>query len=97
MTATTTQCRHCACVAVSDTYASVLIADGPTLLPELLERLEERIIPCTTAVCPRCDRISTLSNGTVDSLVRTVVMWRRLKDWIDEAGEIKDDDGSDLF
>ena len=92
-----TQCRHCHPVQLDDTYASVLIANGQQRLGTVLQNIEERIIPCTTAVCPNCDNISVLSNGSVDSLLRTVAMWRRLKEWIDEAGEIKDDDGTDIF
>ena len=82
---------------MDDTYASVLVADGPTRLPDLLGRLEQRIIPCTTAVCSHCNQISALSTGSIDSLLRTVVMWRRLKDWIDEVGETKDMNGEDIF
>ncbi|MBV5332488.1 hypothetical protein JZU54_02740, partial [bacterium] len=63
---------------MDDTYASVLVADGPTRLPVLLGRLERLISPCTTAVCSHCNQISALSNGSIDSLLRTVVMWRRL-------------------
>jgi|APCry1669189070_1035195.scaffolds.fasta_scaffold07899_2 hypothetical protein len=92
-----TQCRHCFAFRMDDTYASVLVADGPTRLPVLLGRLEQRIIPCTTAVCSHCNQISALSNGSIDSLLRTVVMWRRLKDWIDEVGETKDMNGEDIF
>jgi hypothetical protein len=91
------QCRHCNPFPITDTYASVLIASGTSRLPLFLDRIEERIIPCTTAVCPACNRITTLSSGSVESLLRTLVMWRRLKEWIDEAGEIKSTDGEDLF
>ena len=93
-----TQCRHCHPIELVDTDASVLVADGgQESLNTVLDNIEERVVPCTTAVCPNCNHISILSSGTVDSLLCTVVMWRRLKEWIDEVGVVKDDNGADIY
>jgi hypothetical protein len=75
-------CRHCHCASFDDkTYASVLVSSGK-LMPEI-QSLETRIIPCVTAVCPTCDRVSVLSDGTTESVLCTLFMWQRLKEWID--------------
>jgi hypothetical protein len=58
---------------------------GPDGLAKTLSDLESRIIPCVSAVCPECDRISVLSDGTTESLLRTVHMWQRMREWIDDA------------
>jgi hypothetical protein len=77
-----TCCRHCAkFIECEETYASALVGDGK--LMGTIESMETRIIPCITAVCPRCGRVSILSDGTTESCVRTVAMWRRLAEWLD--------------
>ncbi len=40
-------------------------------------------MPCVTAVCPKCEHVSVLSDGTMESLLGTVYMWQRLREWID--------------
>lgn len=78
----TTCCRHCARLALGpETYASTLVGGGSLL--KTVESIENRIIPCVTAVCPVCGRVTVLSNGTTASCVRTVAMWRRLAEWVD--------------
>lgn len=80
---TTTCCRHCADIAPDETsYASVLVGNGDPMR-SVVESIEARIIPCVTAVCPKCGRVSLLSNGTPASCVRTVAMWRRMASWVD--------------
>jgi hypothetical protein len=64
-----------------ETYASTLVGDGS--LMGVVESIETRIIPCVTAVCSSCGRVTVLSNGTIASCVRTVAMWRRLVEWVD--------------
>jgi hypothetical protein len=64
------------------TYASALMGDDGKLM-DTIESMETRIIPCVTAVCPKCGRVSILSDGTIASCVRTVAMWRRLAEWLD--------------
>jgi hypothetical protein len=78
-----TCCRHC-CRLVPDesSYAAVLVGNGERL-GRVIESMETRIIPCITAVCPKCGRVSILSSGTTSSCVRTVATWRRLAEWID--------------
>jgi hypothetical protein len=77
-----TCCRHCAGISLGATsYASTLVGNGSLLTT--VESIEARIIPCVTAVCPACGRVSLLSNGTPASCVRTVAMWRRLAEWVD--------------
>ena len=79
-----TRCRHCAHFSFDEresTYASVLVA-GNVLL-ETVELLEKRIIPCVTAVCPQCDRISLISDGSTESMICSIYMWQRLREWID--------------
>ncbi len=78
------RCRHCEQISfVQESYASTLVGDGGGFL-STAQSIEERIIPCVTAVCPDCDRVSLLSNGTMESCVRTVAMWRRVAEWIDQ-------------
>jgi hypothetical protein len=78
----TTCCRHCTHLALGpETYASALVGNGSLL--KAVESIENRIIPCVTAVCPVCGRVTVLSNGTAASCVRTVAMWRRLAEWVD--------------
>lgn len=79
-----TCCRHCAQVGLllgQDTYASVLVGDGDLLTK--IESIEQRIIPCVTAICPECGMVSLLSNGTHASCLRTVAMWKLLAGWLD--------------
>jgi hypothetical protein len=90
------KCRHCAKFSLVDsrTYASVLVA-GNALLATV-ESLEKRIIPCVTAVCPDCDRVSLISDGSTESMICSIFMWQRLREWIDtdygvmEAIEVSD-------
>jgi hypothetical protein len=78
-----TCCRHCARVVLGpETYASALVGNGSGLLATV-ESVENRIIPCVTAVCPACGKVTLLSNGTAASCVRTLAMWRRLAEWVD--------------
>lgn len=83
-----TICRHCASLRFDSTsYASVLVAGGSDgRMPSLVEDLESRIVPCITAVCPKCERVSVLSDGTLESLLCTVYTWQRLREWIDTTG-----------
>ncbi len=80
---TTTCCRHCTGIAPDEpsSYASVLVGGGE--MSKVIESIETRIIPCVTAVCPKCGRVSLLSNGTPASCVRTVAMWQRMAGWVD--------------
>jgi hypothetical protein len=58
----------------------------------MVESLEERIIPCVTAVCPACDRVSLISDGSTESMLCSIYMWQRLREWIDtkyEAGQVE--------
>lgn len=82
-TAAQTQCRHCKGFSfASPSYASVLTFDGQspsTILPSL----ESRCIPCVSAICPVCDRISIITDGSMESFVRTVHLWKHFGEWID--------------
>ena len=86
------RCRHCARFPFEDrdrTYASVLVAGGALL--DTIELLEKRIIPCVTAVCPECDKISLISDGSTESMISSIYMWQRLREWIDtDYGVIED-------
>lgn len=92
-------CRHCASLSLEDrprTYACALVAGGSTLL-EAVESLEERIVPCVTAVCPKCDRVSLVSDGSTESMLCSIYMWQRLREWIDTAyaaPEAAEEDGA---
>ena len=68
-------------LADESSYASALVGNGS--LEDAVASIEARIIPCITAVCPKCSRVSLLSDGTAASCVRTVAMWRRLAEWVD--------------
>jgi hypothetical protein len=75
-------CRHCVGLSVKDeSYASVLVGNGS--LQRTIAEIETRVIPCVTAICPECGRVSLISDGTLESGVRTVAMWRRLAEWVD--------------
>ena len=81
-------CRHCASLSFnSKSYASVLVTGDGENLARTLANLESRILPCVSAVCPNCENISVLSNGTTESLLCTIYMWQRLREWIDTAHE----------
>ena len=80
------KCRHCHPFAMVETYASRLMTDGKTLV-DMVATLEERIIPCATAMCPKCEHVSILSAGDVGSVVNTIIMWKRLAQWIDHLKE----------
>jgi hypothetical protein len=54
----------------------------------MVESLEERIIPCVTAVCPDCDRVSLISDGSTESMLCSIYMWQRLREWIDTRYEV---------
>ena len=54
----------------------------------MVESLEERIIPCVTAVCPECDRVSLISDGSTESMLCSIYMWQRLREWIDTRYEV---------
>jgi hypothetical protein len=69
-------------LAFIESYASTLVGNGNLL--NTIQSVEARIIPCVTAVCPDCGRVSLLSNGTLQSCVRTVAMWRRMAEWLDQ-------------
>ena len=84
------RCRHCAGFSLDDrrTYASVLVAGN--VLQTMVESLEQRIIPCVTAVCPECDQVSLISDGSTESMICSIFMWQRLREWIDtDYGAIK--------
>jgi hypothetical protein len=55
-----------------------------------VERLEQRIIPCVTAVCPDCDQISLISDGSTESMIGSIFMWQRLREWIDTGYGVMD-------
>jgi hypothetical protein len=79
------QCRHCAGFSLEDrtTYASVLVAGN--IFRSTVESLEERIVPCVTAVCPECDRVSLISDGSTESMLCSIFMWQSLREWIDTS------------
>jgi hypothetical protein len=62
-------------------YASVLVCNGG--LHQTVISIESRIIPCVTAICPKCGSVSLLSDGTAESCVRTVALWKRMAEWLD--------------
>ena len=81
-----TVCRHCHPLSLnSKSYASVLVTGGTDSLSTTLTDLESRIIPCVSAVCPECEKISILSDGSTESVLCTVFMWQRMRQWIDTA------------
>ena len=84
------RCRHCAGFSLDDrsTYASVLVAG--TVLSKTVEQLEQRIIPCVTAVCPECNQVSLISDGSTESMIGSIFMWQRLREWIDTGYEVMD-------
>ena len=52
-------CRHCS--VIRNTYASVVVCDGSNTV-HYMERIEELgIIPCVTAVCGACNKISVIA------------------------------------
>jgi len=76
-------CRHCSDVKFDHrSYAAVLVSGGE--LHTTIDALEQRIVPCVTAVCPKCEHVSVLSDGTTESLLCTLYMWQRLREWIDK-------------
>ena len=85
-----TKCRHCNPFPLKDTYASILVGNGEARLLDTLDSLEQRLIPCVTAVCPQCEQVSVVSAGTIESVLCTVVMWRCLQEWIDRDGAAGD-------
>ena len=82
-----TKCRHCNPFPLKDTYASILVGNGEARLLDTLDSLEQRLIPCVTAVCPQCGKVTVLSGGTTPSVVNTIVMWKHLRPWIDDSSQ----------
>ena len=77
-------CRHCSNVHFdAQTYAAVLVTGGDEGLRRTLEDVESRIVPCVTAICPRCERVSILSDGTTRSMLGTLRTWTLFREWID--------------
>jgi len=77
-------CRHCSDVKFDqNSYAAVLVT-GKDQLHTTLTALEQRIVPCVTAVCPKCEHVSVLSDGSTESLLCTLYMWQKLREWIDK-------------
>ena len=76
-------CRHCTKAEFKTSYASVLVLDGRDNIMKTIAELESRQIPCVSAICPKCERVSVLSDGSIDSLLRTVYMWTKTREWID--------------
>jgi hypothetical protein len=60
-------------VQFATTYASLLLLDNSDNVMETIAKLESRQIPCVLAICAKCERISVLSDGSIDLLLRT--MW----------------------
>jgi hypothetical protein len=78
-------CRHCSDLKFNKgSYASVLVTGGADALHTTIADLESRIVPCVTAVCPKCEHVSVLSDGSTESLLCTLYMWQRLREWIDK-------------
>jgi len=76
-------CRHCSKIKFGTSYASVLLLNGGDNVMKTITELESRQIPCVSAICPKCERVSVLSDGSIDSLLRTVYMWTKTREWID--------------
>ena len=79
------RCRHCAGLSLEEctTYSTILITGSDHTMKTMVESLEERIIPCVTAVCPACNRVSLISDGSTESMLCSIYMWQRLREWID--------------
>ena len=77
-------CHHCASSSFNpSSYASVLVTGGIDGLPKLIRDLESRIVPCVSAVCPKCQKVSVLSDGSTESVLGTIFMWQKTREWID--------------
>ena len=77
-------CRHCASSSFNPaSYASVLVTGGADGLPTTLSDLESRIVPCVTAVCPQCEKVSVVSDGSTESVLGTIFLWQKTREWID--------------
>ncbi len=71
-------CRHC--TKVPSTYSAVLIS-GNTDPAQYMERVEEiGIIPCVTAVCGDCNRISVIAYD--GSCAHALGMWMKYGNFI---------------
>ena len=83
------RCRHCAGLSLETctTYSTIIITGSDHTMKTMVESLEERIIPCVTAVCPACDRVSLISDGSTESMLCSIYMWQRLREWIDTKYE----------
>ena len=85
-------CRYCSPFSLQDTYASQILTQGVSL-QEFVETMEHTIIPCATAVCPQCGKVSLLSAGNTPSVVNTIVMWKHLRRWIDDSSQLGNEPG----
>lgn len=72
-------CRHCVSASFEPSYASVALL-GTRDLRDSVELLESRgIVPCVSAVCGKCGRLSVLVRGDERApFVHSLAMWERL-------------------
>lgn len=75
-------CRHCCCVPLRRTYASVALL-GTEELSCAVERLESRgIVPCVTAFCGECNRLSAIVYD--GDYVHGLALWERLGKYLSD-------------
>lgn len=71
-------CRHCDPLDFRRSYASVALL-GRRDLREAVENVEARgIVPCITAVCPRCGKLSLIVHDARAPYVHALAVWDRV-------------------
>lgn len=72
------RCRHCHPQPFTESYASVALL-GTESLEHAVERLEGRgIVPCLTAVCGACNKLSAILYDVEEPYLHTLVLYEHL-------------------
>ena len=78
------ECRHCARVdvdAVPPSAALALVLEANKDLRSAVEELEaEGVLPCLTAVCPVCKRVSILVED--GGYAHVLALWKRVRPFL---------------
>ena len=72
-------CRHCHPKPFERSYASVILLGQQDLRASVDELESKGIMPCLTAICPECSKLSVIYNADdIAPFVHTIALWKRL-------------------
>lgn len=83
------KCRHCTrspAEMEEPSAASVLILGEKSILSAVEELEAEGVLPCLTAVCPNCQRISILTEEGHGACAHVLGLWARMRPFLEGVG-----------